>query len=250
MELQGQLADFPLADLLMLCVETLISGVLEVHTPDGEHCLFFHEGQLYHAQGSYDVGFEALWPLFELRDAPYFFRHGVHSHTQTLKDTTALLIERGRRLAAQWRQMRPHVASSSVVPLLTTVSSSEQISINEEDWPVLSCIDGQNTIREIAAQVGRDELTVCTSLLNLQRSRLVVLGPPRPRTAIAHIEIAAAAAPAAPRPKGKGLFSKILAALPEQPPMANPVNSASAPNPTAQTRPSENDDIIRLLQAG
>ena len=173
MDIYGRLASFPLPDLLNLCVETMISGMLTIAVGDDRYSLYFREGHLYHATGPDEEGYAAVWPLFEISDAPYHFSIGTRERSQTISDVTPAVLARARQLAHDWARLRPFVGGPGVVPLLTEPPTVDHVQINEEDWPVLSCIDGQRTISGIAQLAAIDEIAVCYSLLQLQERGLV-----------------------------------------------------------------------------
>lgn len=243
MDIQGQLIDFPLNDLLQLCVDTLISGALCVTTPEGPALVYFQEGHLYHATGPDGEGFDALWPLFELTDAPYQFQISKRTPSRTVNDTTVAVLQRAEALAADWRRLRPQIKNSRVVPELTTPPTSDHVQINEEDWPVLSCIDGVRTIGEVAHEAMLDIIPVCKSLLHLQQRGLVQLGPPRARSAQPPASDSDSEHTEADIQATTGFFSKILAALPNEPGLQGALRHSMRGDASFET-----DEIVRLLR--
>ncbi len=253
MDIHGRLADFSLQEMLILCVDTMISGAVVVTVGTDRHTLYFAEGHLYHASGPDVIGYDALWPLFELVDASYAFYIGHRERIQTISDDTPAVLARAQKLAQEWAQMRPFVAGPRVVPALATPPSTDHVQIDEEDWPVLSYIDGQRTIGEIAQLASVEELAVCHSLLHLRQRGLTELGAERPRPqpqaafAPAPVPIIAAQVAAAWDRGGTpgSFFTKVLATLPLDAPL--PDELPPLPDPRSTGIPFDIDGILRLL---
>lgn len=261
MQLDGFLSRFALRELLELSVASLVNGALEVHAPNGTHRLFFVEGRCVHAASPSATGFDALWPLFELIDAPFRFVAGLSTSERTLHEPTAQLIDQAEGLAMQWASIRPAIPHLEIVPQLTMPANGEQVRIYEEDWPVLSWVDGARTIAEIAGAAILDPIEVCSGLLRLKDRGLVSLSQRQPPVALAANAPAAPAAPrhaalSGPAAKPKSFFARLLTDAPVDVlnSMPLPAEPSSAPaeqeQPVASevAGPTEYDDILRLLR--
>lgn len=269
MQLDGFLSRFALRELLELSVTSLVSGAIEVHAPAGTHRIFFVEGQCVHATSPSASGFDALWPLFELSDAPFRFVAGLSARERTLHEPAAQLIDQAQELAMQWLTIRPYIPHLQVVPQLVTPANGEQVRIYEEDWPVLSWVDGTRTIAEIARVAMLDPIEVCTGLLRLKDRGLVSLC--QMETSVGTQPPISAPAPAAPQrqpalasmtTKPKSFFARLLTDAPEelftsvplptaeQPADAAPaaLNETAPAESAASTGTTEYDDILRLLR--
>lgn len=272
MQLDGSLSRFALRELLELSVASLVSGAIEVHAPAGVHRIFFVEGHCVHATSPTTTGFDALWPLFELSDAPFRFVAGLTARERTLHEATPQLIDQAQALALQWSTIRPYIPHLEIVPQLTTPASGEQVRIYEEDWPVLSWVDGTRTIAEIARAAILDPIEVCIGLLRLKDRGLVDLCQ-QALVVRQAAERSAAMPQAKPRQpqlaamsaKPKSFFARLLVDAPEDvfapvPPPAEQVPDATqavsadaqaAPAQVAPTQadgPSDYDEILRLLR--
>ena len=179
MQLQCNFSTFPLRDLLDLCVRSVITGAVEVDAPAGVHRVFVRAGRIYHAEGPRETGFEALWPLFELSDAPFHFRAGLSSHERTMDERAPSLLARAQRTAGEWKAFRPVIASLDVVPQLIVPDDIATVKIDEEHWSILSLADGLRTIREIAVEAGIEHVDACRTLLRLHKRQLVRLDQQR-----------------------------------------------------------------------
>ena len=235
MELKGRLSEFPLRELLDVCVQTMISGMVEVETPDGATLLFFRRGELQHAHGPHATGDAAVWPLFLLEDAAYCFRGEGVSAIQTITDSAVPLIARAAAKAEQWRAVEHLIPHTRIVPVRALPVSMEQIQIHEEDWPVLASLDDQRTVAEVALVTSLDEVAVAHSLVRLHAAGLVVFST-TPRAP----ESPPQAPPASPTASPTAhLFAQLLTRLPLP---------ASAPEPAVDPFAST-DELVRLLRA-
>jgi hypothetical protein len=259
MQLEGFLSRFALRELLELSIISLVTGAVEVEAPAGTCRIFFVEGRCVHASAPDAQGFDALWPLFELKDAPFRFVAGCTTTERTIHESTATVIDQAEALARQWSKIRPHIPHLDIVPELVTPANGEQVRIYEEDWPILSGVDGTRTIAEVAKHAVLDPLEVCTGLMRLKERGLLKLSRRRPAAEPLKLDprhLPAASAPAQPQ----SFFAKLLVSVPQDAllpvePLAPGVASAetpiSAPVPEAAPDPeqAEYDDILRLLRA-
>lgn len=259
MQLEGNLARVPLRELLELCAASLVTGMLEVDTPAGRTHLFFVEGACVHASAPGATGFEAIWPLFELSEADFRFVAGVQVPERSVVEPLAEVITRAAELAQRWARLRPHIPHLDLVPTFAVPAGGEQVRIYEEDWPVLSCVDGTRTIAEIARRAVLDPCEVCEALLRLRARGLIHFTERRaPALSSAEEMVEQAAATcsedAPPRLRERdaraGFFARLLAELPvvsraEPPTAPTPQPPASPAAPAEQLSP---DDILRLLR--
>ncbi|WP_026369445.1 DUF4388 domain-containing protein [Kallotenue papyrolyticum] len=258
MQLEGNLARVPLRELLELCAASLVTGMLEVDTPAGRTHLFFVEGTCVHASAPGATGFEAIWPLFELREADFRFVAGAQAPERSVVEPLPEVIARAEGLAQRWARLRPHIPHLDLVPTFVVPAGGEQVRIYEEDWPVLSCVDGARTIAEIAQRAMLDPCEVCEALLRLRQRGLIQLEErlaPAIQTTAPLERPPASLAQDAPsmlreRDERAGFFARLLAELPVAPRAELP----AAPTPQPQAPPSapaeqlSPDDILRLLR--
>jgi hypothetical protein len=270
MQLEGFLSRFALRELLELSIISLVTGAIEVEAPAGTHQIFFVEGRCVHASAPDAQGFDALWPLFELKDAPFRFVAGHTTAERTINEPTPSIIDQAQSLARQWSMIRPHIPHLDIIPELVTPANGEQVRIYEEDWPILSGVDGSRTIEEVANHAMLDPLEVCTGLMRLKERGLLKLS--RRRVASEPVKSEPALLPPAPRalsrlkPAGapakqqSSFFANLLVSVPQDAllPLETPM-SGIAPAASATTEPiteaapnpeqAEYDDILRLLRA-
>jgi hypothetical protein len=226
MAFQGSLAELHLPDIIQLVSVSGKTGVF--HLTDGEHRgeIWLVEGRIVHAEHEAQAGEEAVYTLAIWRTGEFRFDAGVAAPRQTIqKSNTNLLMEAARRLD-EWRVLSKKIPSVELVPEFAVLESREgQINLNTMEWLLLSKIDGQRTIRQIAAAAGMGVLDAAKLLYGLVATSLIRLKEPGSRQA------PSTPAPSAPDPSA---------------PVA-PAERAQPLRPSAVTTPSP-PGLVRLAR--
>src|SRR5712692_8833317 len=155
MAFQGSLAELHLPDIIQLISVSGKTGVF--HLTDGglRGQIFLSEGQIVHAQLEDASGEEAVYTLAIWSQGEFKFEPGVATQQRTIsKSNTNLLMEAARRLD-EWRVLAKKVPSMDLVPEFVVQEAREgQINLNTSEWLILSKIDGQRSVKAIAAASG------------------------------------------------------------------------------------------------
>lgn len=175
MQLSGTLDIFPLRELIEMVTYSSVTGVLEVQASGEVGQLFFKDGRPYHAIAGMQLGVDAVGTLFQAHAAPFRFLADHTAETVTLWLDPWDLMDRGEELARQWLHIRQRIPHAGLVPVLAGTPARSQIHIGETTWPVLSAIDGQRTIEEIAVYLNLLLLDTCLALATLIDQELVTL---------------------------------------------------------------------------
>jgi len=204
MAFQGSLAELHLPDIIQLVSVSGKTGVF--HLTDAQHRgdIWLHEGRIVHAETEELSGEEAVYALAIWRTGEFRFEAGVAAPRQTIqKSNTNLLMEAARRLD-EWRVLSKKIPSVELVPEFVIQENREgQINLNTMEWLLLSKIDGQRSVRQIAGAAGMGVFDAAKLLYGLVATNLIRLREkggapaaeqPRPRAA------ATSPRPAAPRP--------------------------------------------------
>ncbi len=211
MQLDGTLDKFPLRELIEMIVYSSVTGVLELRAGADVGQIFFRDGQPYHASAGEQSGVDALAAMFEQQDAPFRFVADRESAESTLWMDPWELIDRGENLARRWAVVRAHIPGVDYVPALCDVASTSQIHISETVWPVLSAVDGQRSVREVADHLNLVLLDASVALATLVHQGLIVIRPPRPAPQIAAPDAVPATASAAEHSATAGFLERLLA---------------------------------------
>jgi Domain of unknown function (DUF4388) len=203
MAFQGSLAELHLPDIIQLVSVSGKTGVFHLNDASHHGEIWLHEGRIVHAETEDLSGEEAVYALAIWRSGEFRFEAAVAAPRQTIqKSNTNLLMEAARRLD-EWRVLSKKIPSVELVPEFVIVENREgQINLNTMEWLLLSKIDGQRSVRQIAGAAGMGVFDAAKLLYGLVATNLIRLrekgGAPVPERPQSHP--AAASAPAAARP--------------------------------------------------
>ena len=178
-----------IADIIQLISVSGKTGVF--HLIDGalRGQIFLQDGKIVHAQIEDISGEEAVYALAIWSQGDFKFEPGIATEVQTIsKSNTNLLMEAARRLD-EWRVLSKKIPATEMIPEFVVQDNREgQISLNTGEWLILSKIDGQRSIKAIAAASGVSVFDTSKILYSLIVSGLIRLregNPPMPRGATA-----------------------------------------------------------------
>ena len=203
MSFQGSLAELHLPDIIQLVGVSGKTGVF--HLTDAAHRgeIWLHEGRIVHAETEDLSGEEAVYALAIWRAGEFRFEAAAAAPRQTIqKSNTNLLMEAARRLD-EWRVLAKKIPSVELVPEFVILENREgQINLNTMEWLLLSKIDGERSVRQIAATAGMGVFDAAKLLYGLVATNLIRLREKgaAPVTEEAPGRSAPAPAPAASRP--------------------------------------------------
>jgi hypothetical protein len=179
MAFQGSLTELHLPDIIQLISVSGKTGVF--HLVDGElnGRIYLEDGKIVHAEIEEITGEEAVYTLAIWRRGEFRFDPGPGSDVRTIsKSNTNLLMEAARRLD-EWRVLSKKVPSTDLVPEFVVQENREgQINLNTSEWLILSKIDGQRSIKEIAGACGLSVFDAAKILYGLVATGLLRLKSP------------------------------------------------------------------------
>jgi len=218
MAFQGSLAELHLPDIIQLVSVSGKTGVF--HLVDGQQHgeIWLADGKIVHAEVEDLAGEEAVYALAIWRSGEFKFDPGANPPRQTIqKSNTNLLMEAARRLD-EWRVLSRKIPSVELVPEFIVLENREgQINLNTMEWLLLSKIDGQRTVRQIATSAGMGVFDAAKLLYGLVAANLIRLKE----------SASSAAAGSTPRP---GMRS--------QPPQTPPPGGSRPPSSPGSRPPS------------
>ncbi len=231
MAFQGSLAELHLPDIIQLVSVSGKTGVFRMSDGRNHGDIWLHEGRIVHAEHEDLSGEEAVYALAIWRSGEFRFEAGVAAPRQSIqKSNTNLLMEAARRLD-EWRVLSKKIPSVDLVPEFMILESRDgQINLNTMEWLLLSKIDGQRSVKQIAGATGMGVFDAAKLLYGLVATNLIRL---KEKGAAPVTERAPIPAPSAPRPAAAG---------------APPPPRLPAPAPTALTRLARlRDECVALL---
>jgi hypothetical protein len=240
MAFQGSLAELHLPDIIQLVSVSGKSGVFRLIDGDHRGDIWLQEGRIVHAEHEDLSGEEAVYALAIWRTGEFRFEAGVDSPRQTItKSNTNLLMEAARRLD-EWRVLSKKIPSVELVPEFVILENREgQINLNTMEWLLLSKIDGQRNVKQIAGAAGMGVFDTAKLLYGLVATNLIRLRQAGAAQAAAAAPAATPAPPAAPqRAASQPAAQATVATVPSMHPPTPTPHPAPAPRP-APPRPAQ-----------
>lgn len=181
MAFQGSLKELPLPDIIQLVSVSGKTGQFTLTRESSTGTIFLKNGQIIHAEVGELTGEEAIYALAIWNHGEFQFAPSVEPPQQSItKSNTNLLMEAARRID-EWRVLSRKIPSVDMVPVLSTREHrQEQITLNPQEWVLITKIDGIMTITGLARSIGVSPFDVAKVLYGLVTSELVILREQRP----------------------------------------------------------------------
>jgi hypothetical protein len=176
MAFQGSLKELPLPDIIQLVSVSGKTGKFTLTRDDASGFIYLKNGQIVHAVAGESEGEEAIFALAIWNQGEFLFTPAEDAPAQTItKSNTNLLMEAARRID-EWRVLSKKIPSVDMVPELhPRQHRHEQVTLNPQEWVLITRIDGTQSIAEIGRRIGVSSFDVSKVLYGLITSELVVL---------------------------------------------------------------------------
>ena len=176
MAFQGSLKELPLPDIIQLVSVSGKTGKFTLTNELNRGYIYLKNGQMVHAEVGVLVGEEAIYALAIWNQGEFQFSPSEEPAKQTItKSNTNLLMEAARRLD-EWRVLAKKIPSIELVPeLQIRENRHEQITLNPQEWILITKIDGHRTIVDIGKVMGYSSFDVAKILYGMITSELVTL---------------------------------------------------------------------------
>ncbi|HUV85594.1 MAG TPA: DUF4388 domain-containing protein [bacterium] len=185
MGLDGNLEDFPLADVLQLINMGSRTGLLVITKNDSAARIWFERGQAVHAEVGELVGEKAVYETFNWREGRFTFDTDATTDLKTIElDCQNLIMEAVRRLD-EWTKLRKIIPSSRYAVTFSAGPGDKagNITLQAHEWKVLSLVDGELSVSELAEKTGFSELKTTQIVHALIDSGLLEVHPPESKPA-------------------------------------------------------------------
>ncbi len=176
MAFQGSLKELPLPDIIQLVSVSGKTGKFTLTRDADRGFIYLKNGQMVHAFVGDLIGEEAIYALAIWNQGEFQFSPSEEPDRQTItKSNTNLLMEAARRLD-EWRVLSKKVPSVEHVPeLLARENRHEQVTLNPQEWMLITKIDGHRSISEIGKTVNLSSFDVAKILYGMITGELVQL---------------------------------------------------------------------------
>ena len=179
MSLQGSLSELPLPDVIQLVSVSGKTGAFEIQREHEAGTIFLRDGQIVDAIVGRLRGDAAVYEMAIWSQGFFVFRPGEETDEVTIHISNAnLMMEAARRLD-EWRVLSRKIPSLDLVPYFTTrEKGADQVTLSPQEWILVTRINGERSIEEIANQLGWTPFDVSKLLFGMVTTSLVALGNP------------------------------------------------------------------------
>ena len=176
MAFQGSLKELPLPDIIQLVSVSGKTGKFTLTRESDRGFIYLKNGQMVHATVGDLIGEEAIYALAIWNHGEFQFNPAEEPDRQTIaKSNTNLLMEAARRLD-EWRVLSKKIPSVDHVPeLLARENRHEQITLNPQEWMLVTKIDGNRSITEIGRALNLSSFDIAKILYGMITGELVQL---------------------------------------------------------------------------
>ncbi len=128
---------------------------------------------------------EVVFELVGWSEGYFAFEDGKQGDWPTEADTriaTGLLLMEAARRTDEWSRIEKQITHLGLVPRLAPiVDTAVPLDLLPAEWEVLSVVDGERTVRELATLLGRPEFEVARTLFGLTTAGIILLDDPARR---------------------------------------------------------------------
>src|SRR5271154_949690 len=187
MPLQGTFDVLDFSAVLEILSARSMTGRLHVRSRSFAANLFFVDGQIVGADQSEhqaaavsgDVPQRAQEICFELLGTDrgnFEFHPGKPSGPAggTVISVSDALDEARRRLA-EWQELQLLIPSLDALPRLVTELDPGQVTLDREQWRVLTAVDGRRNLRSISRALNLSDFEVCRAMKELLSAKVIEL---------------------------------------------------------------------------
>lgn len=179
MALAGELSEFPLTDIIQLVDLSKKTGAVHIEGRRGQQqfdgWLYFRDGKIVGAKLGSTPPLEAAYTFFTLTSGPFQFHENMQLEVPTITQSNEMIIMEGIMRQDAWAKIEDHVPSLTMIPRLVPnpAATGSEISLEADEWRVLTMVNGKNTVSQIAQRSGLGEMRTCEIIARLLSDGLI-----------------------------------------------------------------------------
>ncbi len=180
MALSGDLSEFSIVDIIQLVELSKQTGGVQVRGQRGlqtfEGWLYFRDGNIIDATLPGLAPLDAAYALFLITSGPFQFHDNILPAAVRITQSNALIIMEGIHRQDAWiaAEATPRPALTMIPRLVPNPSSNgSEISLEAEEWRVLTMVNGRNTVGQIAQRSALGEPRTAEIITRLIQSGLI-----------------------------------------------------------------------------
>jgi hypothetical protein len=173
MALAGDLSEFPLTDIIQLVDLSKQTGGVHIKGQRGqqpiEGWIYFRDGKIIAATLGNMPALEAAYAFFTVHTGPFQFDERAQPDSQSITQSNEVIIMEGIMRQERWQELQQHAPSAHLIPRLVPnpSQSSSEISLEAEEWRILTMVNGKNSVGHIAQRSGLGEIRTAEIMARL-----------------------------------------------------------------------------------
>jgi len=128
---------------------------------------------------------EVVFELVGWSEGYFSFEEGKHGAWPTEAESrvpTGLILMEAARRTDEWSRIEKKITHLGLVPRLAPVAdAAAPLDLLPAEWEILAIIDGERSVRDLAAGLGRPEFEIARTLFGLATAGIVLLEDPARR---------------------------------------------------------------------
>lgn len=177
MSLHGSLSELPLSDVIQLVSVSGKTGAFLIERDQEVGRIFLRDGQIVDAEVGGLRGDSAVYEMAAWAHGSFSFKPGDESGEVTIHMSNASLMMEAARRLDEWRVLRRKIPSLDLVPYFPARDGgSDQVTLSPQEWILVTRIDGEHSIDQIAADLKWAPFDVSKLLFGMITTGLVALG--------------------------------------------------------------------------
>ena len=183
--MQGNLSHISLNDVLLLATGAKKSGVLKLSRGKENVEVYFVDGSIVHATCPIGDGEKALlYPVTWDEGAFSLLPNGTPP-TSTIQKPVEEILDEVKAMSREWKTILDVVPSGKTIFRIADLAEerSEPITVPHAGWRVLSKLDGQRTVQEVAEMLRIPYAYTAKVFFNLYKSGLIDMITPSAKLA-------------------------------------------------------------------
>lgn len=157
--LQGDLAEYPLPDLLQFFHATRKNGQLLFEHPQTRKAagVYFHQGEVVHAFCPPREGEAAIYQLFKWKEGKFAFLKSARAPLRTVNLSLPNLLLEGLRRLDEGSVFDNLPDPATILHIERDSQKIGDVRLTQSEWKLLSLVNGRRTLKEIVELSGRSE---------------------------------------------------------------------------------------------
>jgi hypothetical protein len=184
-EMQGNLSQISLNDILMLATGGKKSGVLKLSRGKETVEVYLVDGSIVHATCPIGDGEKALLYPVTWGEGSFALLPNGTPPSATIKKSSSEILEEVKAMSREWENILEVVPSGNTILRIADLGEEQNgpVTVPHVGWRVLSKIDGNRSVQEIAEALRIPYAYTAKVIFNLHKSGLVEIVAPSSRPA-------------------------------------------------------------------